>query len=189
MRGLLALDAEAGNADARELLDQNTAQLASARDRVATLRAAHAAALGQEAEGERAARASLQRTQLRVVKSCLAERDDAALALSIAITNAATAWRRLLAASKRAQAANPIGGSWPDGSLCELGELRPLVEQELARVGTNPELGAQDHLPGARCPIDYVQRPDKLPPLVEQVKAASAHVVAKLSERIPGKDE
>jgi hypothetical protein len=79
-------------------------------------------------------------------------------------------------------AANPVGStSWPTGSKCQLGELKRLVALEIHRLGGDPRIGGQLGFPGGHCTPDLVHNLDAIPPMVETLKAASAHVLATLS--------
>lgn len=179
----VALESVSGVEGAADRLATIIQSMAETRDSIAILRAASSAATERDTAQERAQRAALRKTQLNAVKQHLAARDEAALALSVAIENAAVAWKTLVHRSEKARAANPVGGEWPSGSMCEFLDLRKAVEEELYRCTGNPELGARDQFPGADASFDFTHRPADLPKLVDAVKAATAHTLAILNGR------
>jgi hypothetical protein len=100
-----ALDAETGDTSAAAQLENLNREIAAANDRVATLRAAHEAAVERDEATLRAQRAALQKTQLAAVRKHLEARNAAAVALTGALEEAAKQYRILLERSDKAQAA------------------------------------------------------------------------------------
>jgi hypothetical protein len=182
--GQAAFDREAGVSGAADRVATAFASLAVARDRLASLRAAHVVAAERDAAAARASRAAIQSAQIRAVRSHLAARDAAAIELSVAIENACAAFKVLVHRSTKAAAANPIGGQWPPGSMTDFGDLKRLVEGELWRCGGEGAIGASGSFPGGRPPtFDHQNNPAGLPPMADGVKAASAHCIAVLTGR------
>jgi small-conductance mechanosensitive channel len=177
-----ALDAETGDTAAAAQLENLNREIAAANDRVATLRAAHEAAIERDEATLQAQRAALQRTQLAAVRKHLEARNAAAVALTAALDAAAKQFHILLERSDKAQAACPIGMTWPHGALCEADPLRNLVVAELYRLSATPGNKDGHALPGAGFPSsEYEWQPATIPPMAERVGAASAYVLAKLT--------
>jgi hypothetical protein len=191
---LAALEARHGEAALDDLLGEDGAasrlaalvkQMDAARGTVTTLRAALATARERDAAAERAARASLHKTQVAAVKSNLEKRDAAGEAFTIAAAEAIKQFRILVERSGKAHAANPIGGTWPDGALTHFSELKLAVQQELYRLdGHTDPMGDTQAFPGAAV-HDYnkVGQSDKITPLADELKANSAYIIAKLTGR------
>jgi len=184
--GGVALDALAGVSGATERLAGINRQLATARERVATMKAAHKAALDRDEAAIRAQRAALQKTQIAAVRKHLEARDTAAVALSAAIVEATKQYHLLLDRSAKAQAACPIGTSWPGGTLCEPDPIRKLVEHELFRASASPGGHDSRDFPGAQLPgSEYEWQPAAVPPLADKIKAASQYVMTELTAKAP----
>jgi hypothetical protein len=183
--GDLALAAIGGADGAQTEFDAATAALTKARGTVATLSAAHKAAIERDEANLRRSRAALQKSQLAAVRSHLNARDAAADAIATAIAEMAKQWKLLLERSAKARNANPIGGKFPSGALCGVQELQTLVAYELHRActdGNGGEVGGEE-LPGS---LRFAEGwpPTAAPPLVEKLRAASLHVVAVLTGKI-----
>lgn len=181
---LAALEAEHGPLALSAFLKEHGADeaLAAWHDRhqaqratVDSLRAAHAAALEVDALAQRRAVASIRKSQMHAVSQHLAARDKAALALAVALENATDAYRDLVKRSGQARAANPAGGEWPSGTMCEPNALRDLVAAEIYRAMGAPKADGQCPFPGGRVanPMLY-QDPKAIPPLLDTLKAATA---------------
>ncbi|MFZ0692864.1 MAG: hypothetical protein WAN51_01715 [Alphaproteobacteria bacterium] len=184
--GQLALDALAGVDGATKALADAEAKLSEARTKVANLHAAHRTAIANDEAAERARVTAIQKTQLNAVKSHLAARDNAAEELATALEAAGKAWRTLLQRSGQAQEACPIRTEFPLGGLCGLGDLRRIVEREMFRVAGDGSMNNAASLPGAHwgCDINLQHNPDAVPPLVDEIKRASAFVIGKLKEQV-----
>jgi hypothetical protein len=181
-----ALDSVLGTTGGADRLATLNRQLAAARDKAATFRSAHAAAVARDEAAARAYRASLQKTQINAVRQHLAARDKAAERLSAAIADAATAYHELLDRSGKAQAAWPVGmGDCPaEAALTSRDVLRSLVGYELHRVSAAAgDLGGEGRaLLGSRLPsMNFQHQPEAIPPLVDRVRRASAHTIRELT--------
>jgi hypothetical protein len=184
--GNAALDAVIGDAGAQGRLDTLTRNLASGRDKVATLKAAHHAAIERDEAAVRSQREAIRKTQFTAMKQHLAARDAAAVAFSAAIAEAAKQYHTLLDRSAKARAACPIGETWPYDTLCEIDPLRLAVEHEIFRVSATPGDMDGRSLPGARLPDVKVQwQPEATVPLADKIKKASAYTIAKLTGKAP----
>lgn len=179
--GNLALDAMAGEPDAASRLATLTRDLSSARENVATLKAAHKAAVDRDEANIRAQRAALRKTQIAAMRKHLDARDAAAIALSASIADAARHYRTLLDRSTKARSACPIGAIWPTATDCEPDPIRRLVQYELFRLSATE--GNQDGraLPGAMMLPGYQWQPAAIPPLVDAIKRGSEHAIAELA--------
>lgn len=184
-----ALEAVSGNSPAATdlgLIESVESELTQTRQRITRLRAAHTAALEHDERERRRQVAALQATQVRAVRSHLNARDAAAEALSKALAEACAQWKVLIERSAKARAANPVGGQWPHGSVCDFGELKRLVEQELFRIGGDPDLGNPKSFPGANAhDLTLVHNPSAIPPLTDTLRQSSEHVLATLTGKEP----
>jgi len=158
---------------------------AAKRDRDA-LTAALALAREAEAARERENAAALRAKQVRAVVQHLRGRTRAAAELSAAIAQAASAFKAMIEASEKANAACPIGSAWPMGSLCSFGELKKLTEAELYRHGGDPSLSHARSFPGADA-RDFTKagNPASLTPIVDALQAADDFVINVLKGRQP----
>ncbi len=186
--GDAALEAALGTPGSSGTLAQLLADIADARGRVATFKAAHAAAVDRDNSASIEATRSLRETQFRAMRNHLGARNTAAVKLAKAITEAAEQFKVLTERSAKAAAAWPIGlvldPGWGTGALA-FGELKRLVETELHRLGGDPSLGNKRSIPGAKSPHhDYDNRPDALKPMAETVEEASAALIAAISARL-----
>jgi len=183
--GEIALDDLLGEAGAAARLSALVKQMDATRATITTLRAALVAARERDAAAERAARASLHKTQLAAVKANLEKRDAAGEAFAIAAAEAVKQFRILIERSGKAHAANPLGGEWPAGGLHQLGELKRLCAQELFRLDAHDATyGNQKSFPGAAVSdLDKVGQPDKIVPLADELKANTAYIIATLTGR------
>jgi len=183
----LALDKLLGVDGAASALDKLVRDIATAKAELATLQGAHSAAEKRDAEVIRAQRASLYATQFRTVKANLDKRDAAATALSAAVAEAIKAWTVLVTCSQKANAATPLGTSWPDGGIFARSELQRLVGAELYRHdGGDAMLGNKFSFPGAAVELlDHQGRPDVIVPLADKLKQNSAWIVATLTGKEP----
>jgi hypothetical protein len=180
--GTAALDAIVGEAGASDRLEALNRNLARSRESVATLRAAHTAAVERDEETVRAQRTALHKAQLAAVRKHLDARDAAAEALSAAIAEATKQYHVLLERSAKAQAACPIGTTWPINSLCEHDPLRKALTHELFRLSATAGNHDGRAFPGAQLPgMEFQWQPAAIPALVDQVKHASRYVIAKLT--------
>ena len=180
--GSIALDAIAGLPGGSDRLQELQRDLATIGDRVATLKAAHKAAIERDEAAVKAQRAALQKTQLAAVRKHLEARDAAAVAFSRAIEEATKQFHTLLDRSAKAESACPIGMAWPHGSLCGRDPIRALVANEIFRLSASPGNGDGRALPGAEMPSpEYQWQPAALPALGEKIGAASKYVLAKLT--------
>ncbi len=180
-----ALEAESGDEAAVARLGGVLERLRQARETVENRKAAHGAAVKRDAALDRERRLGLRKTQLRAARFHLNERDRAAADLAKAIEAAAHAWKSLLASSTQAEAANPAGGEWPHGGLTSFGDIKRLVEGEMWRVGANSDIGARANLPGGSPPdLGLAHNPEGIVPMVDQMQAATAHVITVLSARV-----
>jgi hypothetical protein len=180
----LALDATLDVAGAKERLATLVAEIATARDAVATLQGAHAAAEKRDAEVIRDQRAALRRAQLASVKAGLHKRDEAATALGKAIAEAVSHWKELVKQSEKAEAACPIGSVFPSGAITALNSLQRIVANELYRVDGGHALGgASRSFPGAS-PTDFISLGDasKIVPLATLLSENSAYILATLGD-------
>ena len=175
--GEAALAAVAGTAGAQNRLDGLRHALAQAQGEVSTLDAALIAAKERDAAALRKNRAALQKTQFAALRKHLEARDAAAEALVAAIAETARQWKILVERSAKAQAANPIGGIFPDGALTTEGALLEALELEIARAFAVERVEAS--YPGLR-PIDAAEL---APALMGKIKNASAHVVKAIASR------
>lgn len=91
--------------------------IAAARAEVVKLQSAHKAAIARDEITILAQRASLHKAQFNTVKRQLEMRDRAAQELQDAFATVAKAWNVMIAASKAAKAATPIGTVWPESGL------------------------------------------------------------------------
>lgn len=185
--GDIALEAALGTPGAAGKLADIDTEIATLRAKVATLSAALSAAEARDAATIRAQRAAIQRTQINAVKAHLGRRNNAAARFASAIEEAARQWKLLLEHSHKAQAANPIGGAWPTGSLCDLPALRHAVEREMWRVGGDAAIGGKAALPGGNA-HEFQNRHDPagLPKLADVLKTAADATVAELEGRPRG---
>jgi len=180
--GTVALEALSAAPGAKDRLTAAERQLVDSRQRVATLKAAHRAAVDRDEATIRAQRASLQKTQIAAVRKHLEARDAAAIALSAAIAEATKQYHLLLDRSAKAQAACPIGTDWPGGTLCEPDPIRKLVEHELFRASASPGGHDSRDFPGAQLPgLEYEWQPAAVPPLADKINAASQYVMTELT--------
>lgn len=178
-----ALSAALNEPGASGVLADLLAGIATARDRVTALTAAHRAALTRDEASARQARALIQKTQINAVKSHLQRRDKAAERLAKLLEEAMAEWKLLTVHSEKAKLANPIGGEWPDGGCNGLGEVRRLVEQELFRLGNETVVSGRT-FPGAKVyHHDLDNNPPAVPPLADVLRKASEHVMAVLTGR------
>ncbi len=181
-----AVEALGDSPAAKQRLAGVQAQLATERPRVAPLRAAYRAAVESDEATIVIRRAALQRTQLAAVRKHIQARAAAAVALSEAITKVAEHYHVLLERSAKAQAACPVGMSWPNGALCDAESVRELVSFELFRLSASPGNRDDHALPGATLPgLEYEYQPSAIPPMSEQFAQASANIIAALTRRAP----
>jgi hypothetical protein len=182
--GGLSLDAYSGVAGADKALETLSKKLGVARDRAATLKAAHSASLEREAAAVSASRAALQRSQFNAASKHLDLRDAAAGKFSKAIAEASAAYRELQTHNTKARGACPIGMSWPGGTTFD--EVRGLAAAEFWRHsdGQNNQDGLA--LPGAG-PNDskYQHNPTAIPDLKERLEKETAWVKEKLKSKLP----
>jgi hypothetical protein len=179
--GAAALDAFAQEPGAQGRLDDLTRRLASGRERVQSLKAAHRTALEREATATLAQRAALQAAQRKAAIKHLQARDEAAGACGVALEEAAKQYRIVLERSEKAQAACPILMQWPDGSLCGLSDVRRLIAGEMYRVSATSSRDDRA-LPGAHFPsLETEWNVTAIVPMADQMKAASAWIISKLT--------
>jgi hypothetical protein len=180
----LALDATLDVAGAKERLATLIAEIATARDALATLKGAHTAAEKRDAEVIRDQRAALRKAQLASVKAGLQKRDEAAVKLAEAIGKAVEQWKEVVKQSEKAEAACPVGSAWPSGAVTALNALQRIVANELYRVDGGHALGgASRSFPGAS-PTDFVSLGDasKIVPLATRLSENSAYILASLGD-------
>ena len=182
----LATDVE-GAADRLAAVKARRADLLA---RIDDLEAGHAAALDSDRQMRAAQRAMMYRTQIGAVKRHLHERDEAAKRLQVALENAASAWRDTWLSARRAKAANPPGGVWPEASLCDTVALTKAVMHEAWRLrGKHPQLLDTDDSP-ASCPLGQPVNsvdlsPTRQPALLDQIARSTEYVMATLEGRKP----
>jgi hypothetical protein len=178
--GEALLTALAAGASASDLAALST-KLTAARNHVAALSTAHAAAIARDEEQARVARASLQKSQLNALRKHLEARDKHAEEFSQHIEAAALAYHAMLDKSAKAIAATPIGCTFPSSSLCEQDGLRRAVAHEIARVSMSPGNRDGRALPAPALPsLEFEMQPQKIPPMADQIKRASERVVSTL---------
>ena len=182
--GEQALDALLDNSDTGPL----SRKLATAREHVETIRAAHKAALEREQQEIQRQRAELQKAQLKAVKKALANRDAAAELLQTKIKEAAEQFHILLDESAAARKACPVGFSWPGGDLCGDSDLMTLVANALYRENVRPgkPLDRRDFPVPAADDLAHVDDPKAIPELGKSIKDASAYVLSKLTSKATG---
>ena len=122
----------------------------AAKANVETLRAAHQAALNQDAEMDRERIASIHATKVNAMKAHLQARDRAAAKLSVALENATIAFREMLDEGEAAATSSPvlIPGYYHVGYR----KISQAVLAELWRIGSGPENRSGGHntpFPGA----------------------------------------
>lgn len=187
-----ALAVVEGEEGAVERLDAIKAQRAALGERIVDLEAAHAVALEADNAMRAAQRAAMNRTNILRVKRLLADRDDAARRLQVALENAAAAWRDLWTASRAAQQANPPGAVWPEPSLCNTHQLVRAVSIECWRLrGKHPQIPDSDAEPAAfplGKPINDVDvSPTKQPALLDEIAKADEWIISQLEGRKPNR--
>lgn len=183
-----ALDAVNGFEGAEARLGEIDAHVAALEKRLDVLIAAHAAAVQADQRMFAAQRAALHATAVAKVKRTLRDRDEAAEKLARSIGDAVENWRSLVDLSAKAQAAGrAINGIWPTASLCTGPDLYRAVAKELRRQGQVFPVapGATPAFPTDPNAVSAFDRPDKLRPLAEAVRAASEHIVAELTGQAP----
>jgi hypothetical protein len=174
-----------GDAASAKKLAAAAKHLEEARRRVAGLEAALLLSKQRDQAAERAERAELQKSHVLSVRQHLAARDKAVSRLSKAAEEVCAAFREVIVHSERAVAANPRGGTWPIGSMCEFDDLLIAVRGELYRLGGDERIGGRLTFPGGQPPSsDYTHNPRAIPPLAEQATAATARVISVLTGRI-----
>ena len=182
--GDAALAAINGEPGAEDRLVAFDSKLKTARAHVATLQAAHAAAIKRDQSVLAEQRASLRKTQINALRKHIERRNREAEQLSAAIVELASHYHALLDATVKARGVVPIGSQWPE-SYFDFGPdaIRRLVAQEMFRLSASA--GAANALPGAHCgEARYEHQPSAMPQLVERVKEASGYIFKTLS----GKD-
>jgi len=180
--GNAALDAIVGEAGASDRLNTLNRDLAKARDSVATLRAAHDAAVERDEATITAQRAAIRKTQMAAVRKHLEARDAAAVALSAAIEEATKQYHALLDRSAKAQAACPVGMTWPISTVCETDPIRKLVRNELFRLSATAGNRDGRAFPGAELPgSEYEWQPQKIVALADAIKQGSEFAMNKLA--------
>ncbi len=149
-------------------------------DRVALLEEQAA----QEA-AERQARRKAE--QIERVEAKLAERDAAGAELADAISKADELFRKTIRLSKEADAGFPFPTSDRVPCLLLTGSILVALQHEIYRVGARPllfggqdqERGAEMSFPGGKSPrLEWAGFPAKIPPLVDALRAGSAHASA-----------
>lgn len=174
-----ALNAEAQVEGAGQALIAIANRLEQTRQRIATLKAAHKAAVDREAAAERARRAELRRISVNEVKKHIAKRDDAMSRAAVAAENLALAFKE---AAEHADAAGRVAGAKvPDGSLTTLGAIKRLISTELHRHTVPPQIGREGTalmLHGAEVAVSEMYR--AAPPMMEAIKADTAWILRSL---------
>lgn len=179
--GAAALDAFAKAPGAGATLEDLNRKLLAGREQVATLKAAHAAAIRREQDALAASRAALQKTQLAACRKHIEARNATAIKLSEAIADAAKAYRELQERSAKARAATPIGMTFPMGANFETDTLRNLVIAELWRASAQPGDADQLALPGAHYPhVNFQHNPGAVPALADTIKKGSDFALRQL---------
>jgi hypothetical protein len=183
--GEAALAAMTGSGAASALRDLET-RLTDQRQRVATLRAAHQAAIRREEAAVAAQRASLRKSQYIALTRHVAARNAAAKAFATAIEEAAKQYRALHTHSLKARQACPIGLQFEGGPTFEQDGLRTLIAAEMFRVSAQD--GNKDGLKlpeAAPNHVNYQSAPSHIPPLVDTITKASERTVAHLKKQMP----
>jgi hypothetical protein len=181
---LASLDWAAGVRNAGERMQALYAELTAAKGELAGLEAAYKLALREKERTDAINRAALHATQINAIVQHLAARDKAAAELASLLEQVAAAYKTLVHRSDKAMAANPLGGQWPGGSMCELGAIKELIECELYRLAGDPSIGGKLTFPGARCgDLRFLSNPDAIRPMVEAITEASKHVLNVLKGR------
>lgn len=144
--------------------------------------------LGQQAAQEEAERQAKEKAeQIERVEALLSERDAVGAELAAAIAKADELFRKTIELSKAADAAWPFPTADRIPCLLLSGSILVALQHEIYRVGARPLLyGGQDRergtelsLPGGKSPShELTGVPSKIPPLVEVLKAGSAHASA-----------
>ncbi len=179
--GNAALDAIVGEAGASDRLNTLNRDLAKARDSVATLRAAHDAAVERDEATIAAQRAAIRKTQMAAVRKHLEARDAAAVALSAAIEEATKQYHALLDRSAKAQAACPVGMTWPVSTACGTDQIRGLVMNELYRASATAGNRDGRAFPGAEFPSRlFEHQPKAIPSLVDAIKQGGEFAITTL---------
>ena len=179
---LAALESEHGTLALNDALDEPGASEALAdwrirvdvqRQQVRTLEAAHVAAVEYDSRQQRAALAELHKTKLRSVEQHFYARDKAAMDLTAALTNAATALKAMYDRSDKAQRCCPEGVQWPPQSLCAPGELHRLIAGEIYRVVSEGHPAGKCRFPGGATNIRDIEQPWAIPALVDVLRDAT----------------
>lgn len=181
----LAFAEATGEPGAAEALADHRSRAAAQREIVQTLRAAHAAAQEYDSKRERAALASLHKMQMHSVSQHLAARDKAAMDLTAALTNAATALKQIYDRSAKAAAANPSGSDWPAQALCSPHEIGRLVAHEIYRVTNEGSPTGRCRFPGGATSVRDIEQPWAITPLVDVLKGATKGALDILYGRTP----
>ena len=171
--GTLALNDALGEPGATEALADHRNRTDAARETVNTLRAAHAAAVEYDSRQQRAALAELHKTKLRSVEQHFYARDKAAMDLTAALTNAATALKAMYDRSDKAQRCCPEGVQWPPQSLCAPGELHRLIAGEIYRIVSEGHPAGKCRFPGGATNIRDIEQPWAIAPLADVLKDAT----------------
>jgi hypothetical protein len=177
----LALDAVSGVDGADAHLVDLDRRIAEIERTLGVLTAAHEAADAADKRMFRQQAAAMFNTQVSASKKHLKARDDAGRRLTKAIEDAVSAYQDLVARSHQAMAANPVGGSWPGGSLCGATDLYLLVDEELFRLGDKIELGK--NFPRAHAHL--LHHPANMASLADRVARASEICIDNLMQRAP----
>jgi hypothetical protein len=184
--GAAALDAIADEAGASDRLATLNRNLTNARDNVATLKAAHTAAVERDEMTLNVQRTAIRKTQMAAVRKHLEARDVAAAALTEAIAEATKQYHALLDRSAKAQAACPIGTKWPFDTVCEIDPIRRLVTDEIFRASATAGNRDGRAFPGAQLSnAKYEWQPRAIPSLVETVRQSSEYAMRQLIGKAP----
>jgi hypothetical protein len=182
-----AYDSIMGVPDAVERHDALAVELAAAAKLIGTLEAAITVAKAREAEAARQRRVEGQKAQIERVTAILHRRAKYAQQLTEAISDAVKAFRLLADNSVRAGIAFP-GGDAPLGAMFGPGQIQKLVAAETYRQGGVPPLSADPmpSFPGAHVADTYlVGQPDKIPLLLDAIKAANDYAIASMRGQTP----
>jgi len=174
-----SLDAINGVAGAAERLDTLTGEVSGLERRLATLGAAMDAANKLDHESLEQERARKRAVQVGEVRRHLAARDEAAEALTKAITAAVASYKTVLAASRAAVASVPAG-AMAEGGLFDVEALYGLTEREIFRVGGAPGRS------GFPCRHQaYLGNLNDLASLPDVLRAATENIVRQLERPAP----
>lgn len=182
--GQAALDAVSGRP---ERLQEAEKRLSECRSRSATLRAALQAAKARDEQQRRELVAGMRKTQISAMKKHLQLRDAAAVKFTGLMEEALEQYRFLLQHSEKARilidqlSRAMFNEAYSGGAMVEDFKLIRAVANEFARISAAPGSIAQA-LPGSELPsATYEHQPEKIPPMIDQIRKGSNWITARLS--------